>query len=80
MSNHCITGSFGKTESLFNMRTSAKIAAVADSFTNVRKTEGLVDLRSQTIYQLGFFYRDGKKFDFAPGVCIIPVYDDDGSS
>ncbi|CAA9964073.1 Cytochrome P450 [Pyrenophora teres f. maculata] len=80
--NHYITGSFSATESLFNMRERKhhahfrKIAAGPYSFTNVKKMEGLVDLRiEQWVDRLDGMFRDGKKFDFAPWVCLyLAVY------
>lgn len=50
-SSHYITGSFGKTESLFNMQDwrqhayFRKIAAGPYSFSNIKKMEPLVDAR-----------------------------------
>lgn len=76
-SNHYITGSFGKTESLFNMREHKhhahfrKIAAGPYSFSNVRKMEGLVDDRiQQWTDKLEEVFGDGSRFDFAPWVCF----------
>ncbi|KAL7776861.1 hypothetical protein CFE70_007281 [Pyrenophora teres f. teres 0-1] len=80
-SNHYVTGSFGATESLFNMRKRKhhahfrKIAAGPYSFTNVKKMEGLVDLRiEQWVDRLDGMFRDGKKFNFAPWAVYV-AYD-----
>ncbi|KAE8861118.1 hypothetical protein PTNB29_06213 [Pyrenophora teres f. teres] len=80
-SNHYVTGSFGATESLFNMRKRKhhahfrKIAAGPYSFTNVKKMEGLVDLRiEQWVDRLDGMFRDGKKFNFAPWA-VYAAYD-----
>jgi hypothetical protein len=73
-SNHYITGSFGKTESLFNMQDHRvharwrKVAAGPYAFSNVKRMEGLLDVR--IVEWLGrieeLFCKGGKKFDFAP--------------
>lgn len=80
-SNHYITGSFGKTESLFNMQDHKhhahfrKIAAGPYAFSNVKKMEPLVDTRIEA--WLGrideLFCSKGEKFDFAPWV-RVPYY------
>jgi hypothetical protein len=74
-SNHYITGSFGKTESLFNIlehRQHArfrKIAAGPYSFSNVRKMEPLLDHRMEEwLSKIKSLYGKGEKFDFAPWV------------
>lgn len=76
-SNHYITGSFGKTESLFNMREHTrhayfrKLAAGPYSFSNVKKMEGLIDARiEQWMKRLTDLFGDGKKFDLTPWVCL----------
>lgn len=71
---HYITGSFGKTESVFNMQdhkqhaTFRKMIAGPYSFTNVRKMEPLIDARiKQWNAKLNEkFAKTGEKFDFAP--------------
>lgn len=70
---HYITGSFGKDESLFNMRSYKthakfrKFMAGPYSFSNIKKMEPLVDLRiNDWIRKLEEFARTGQKFDFAP--------------
>jgi cytochrome P450 len=81
-SQHYITGSFGKTESLFNMqdhKTHAhfrKIAAGPYSFTNIKKMEPLVDANiaawiSKVDQRFG---RTGEEFDFAPWA-VYMAYD-----
>ncbi|KAH9866781.1 hypothetical protein J1614_008474 [Plenodomus biglobosus] len=77
-SNHYITGSFGKTESLFNMQEHKqharfrKIAAGPYGLGNVRKMEVLIDeVIGHWIERLETkFAKDGEKFDFAPWVCV----------
>ncbi|KAL1845821.1 hypothetical protein Plec18167_009274 [Paecilomyces lecythidis] len=79
---HYITGSFGKTESLFNMRDHKKhaffrkIAAGPYSFTNVKKMEPLFDLRiNHWISKMeDKFANTGEKFDFAPWA-VYMAYD-----
>ncbi|EAW12076.1 cytochrome P450 [Aspergillus clavatus NRRL 1] len=70
---HYITGTFGETESLFNMRSHKthavfrKHVAGPYSFSNVRKMEPLIDVRIQDwINKLeDKFAQTGKGFDFA---------------
>ena len=79
-SNHYITGSFGKTESLFNMQDNKqhahfrKIAAGPYAFSNVKKMEPLVDdgIRNW-LDKLNEKFGKGEKFDFAPwvGHCVL---------
>ncbi|KAK7756017.1 hypothetical protein SLS62_001960 [Diatrype stigma] len=77
-SKHYITGSFGKTESVFNVqdhKTHAayrRVAANPYSFTNIKRMEPLVDLNIRRwIERLGAqFAGTGEEFDFAPW----PVY------
>ncbi|OCL10214.1 flavonoid 3',5'-hydroxylase [Glonium stellatum] len=81
-SKHYITGSFGKTESLFNMQDwkqhaqFRKIAAGPYSFSNIKKMEPLVDTRIvdwlNKLDQL--FVKTGEKFDFAPWA-VYMAYD-----
>lgn len=80
-SNHYITGSFGKTESLFNMREHKyhahfrKIAAGPYAFSNVKKMEPLVDERiEQWLGRLGALFGNGENFDFAPWA-VYMAYD-----
>jgi cytochrome P450 len=73
-SKHYITGSFGKTESLFNMQDwrqhahFRKIAAGPYSFSNIKKMEPLIDARiMHWIHKLDeLFSATGDKFDFCP--------------
>jgi hypothetical protein len=77
-SDHYITGSFGVTESLFNMREHKvhahfrKIAAGPYAFSNVKKMEPLVDHRiNHWLSRLDeLFCKTSTKFDFAPWVYI----------
>ncbi|KAK7613619.1 flavonoid 3',5'-hydroxylase [Phyllosticta paracitricarpa] len=81
-SKHYITGSFGKTESLFNMQDHKvhsrfrKIAAAPYSFSNVKKMEPLIDARMHDwINKIdSLFAQTGAKFDFAPWA-IYMAYD-----
>jgi hypothetical protein len=80
-SNHYITGSFGETESLFNMRDHKvhahfrKIAAGPYAFSNVKKMEPLLDVRiEEWLGRIeGLFCKSGEKFDFAPWVSCYNV-------
>jgi hypothetical protein len=75
-SSHYITGSFGETESLFNMREHKvhahfrKIAAGPYAFSNIKKMEPLVDERiNHWLSRLDeLFGKEAKLFDFAPWV------------
>jgi hypothetical protein len=75
-SSHYITGSFGETESLFNMREHKvhahfrKIAAGPYAFSNIKKMEPLVDERiNHWLSRLDeLFGKEAKMFDFAPWV------------
>jgi hypothetical protein len=77
-SNHYITGSFGETESLFNMREHKvhahfrKIAAGPYAFSNIKRMEPLVDQRiNHWLSKLDeLFGKTSTKFDFAPWVHI----------
>ncbi|OJD34914.1 cytochrome p450 oxidoreductase [Diplodia corticola] len=81
-SQHYITGSFGKTESLFNMQDQKqhsyfrKIAAPLYSFTNIKKMEPLIDARmKEWVSKIDrTFARTGDKFDFAPWA-VYMAYD-----
>ncbi|KAJ4387313.1 hypothetical protein N0V93_007902 [Gnomoniopsis smithogilvyi] len=81
-SQHYITGSFGKTESLFNMQDSKqhayfrKIAAGPYSFSNVKKMEPLIDARiTDWIAKLNeCFAETGQQMDFAPWAVFV-AYD-----
>ncbi|KAJ0114140.1 hypothetical protein J7T55_007974 [Diaporthe amygdali] len=83
-SKHYITGSFGKTESLFNMQDSKthsrfrKIAAAPYSFTNIKKMEPLIDARigewMDRLEELFIKREPGVKFDFAPWA-VYMAYD-----
>jgi hypothetical protein len=75
-SNHYITGSFGKTESLFNMQDHKihahfrKIAAGPYAFSNIKKMEPLVDHRiEEWLSRIEDKFGKGQWFDFAPWVC-----------
>ncbi|GJD05015.1 flavonoid 3',5'-hydroxylase [Colletotrichum higginsianum] len=80
-SKHYITGSFGKTESLFNMQDARthsrfrKIAAAPYSFSNIKKMEPLFDVNIERwIAQLDErFARPNARFDFAPGPSTWPT-------
>ncbi|PQE08820.1 flavonoid 3, 5 -hydroxylase protein [Rutstroemia sp. NJR-2017a WRK4] len=81
-SKHYITGSFGKTESVFNMqehRTHArfrKLIAGPYSFSNIKKMEPLMDIRVvdwlEALEQR--FAKSNARFDFAPWA-IFMAYD-----
>ncbi|TLS31193.1 hypothetical protein PpBr36_03592 [Pyricularia pennisetigena] len=81
-SQHYITGSFGATESLFNMQDHKvhahfrKIAASPYSFSNVKKMEPLIDANIERwIHRLDeLFASTGRKFDFAPWA-VYMAYD-----
>ncbi|KAK1532130.1 flavonoid 3',5'-hydroxylase [Colletotrichum costaricense] len=80
-SQHYITGSFGKTESLFNMQDHAvharfrKIAAAPYSFSNIRKMEPLLDKHIERwMSRLDAFATSGTKMDFAPWTVYL-AYD-----
>ncbi|KAF9638734.1 putative cytochrome p450 protein [Lasiodiplodia theobromae] len=81
-SQHYITGSFGKTESLFNMQDHKqhsyfrKIAASPYSFSNIKKMEPLIDARmKEWVKKIDHsFARTGGKFDFAPWA-VYMAYD-----
>ncbi|KAK8045350.1 flavonoid 3'-5'-hydroxylase [Apiospora rasikravindrae] len=72
-SKHYITGSFGETESMFNMQDSKthsyfrKIAAGPYSFSNIKRMEPLIDANiAKWIGKLdGLFAQTGKTCDFA---------------
>lgn len=83
-SKHYITGSFGKTESLFNMQDSKththfrKVAAAPYSFSNIKKMEPLIDARitewMERLDELFIKREPGAKFDFAPWA-VYMAYD-----
>ena len=81
-SKYYVTGSFGETESLFNMQDHKvhahyrKIAARPYAFTNIKKMEPLVDARMQDWVAAiaERFASSGKKFDFAPWA-VFMAYD-----
>ncbi|RYP09901.1 hypothetical protein DL764_001035 [Monosporascus ibericus] len=81
-SKHYITGSFGKTESIFNVedhRVHAryrKIAAAPYSFSNIKRMEPLVDENiSRWLAKLDErFAATGERFDFAPWAIYV-AYD-----
>ncbi|KAF2816326.1 flavonoid 3',5'-hydroxylase [Mytilinidion resinicola] len=81
-SKHYITGSFGETESLFNMQDwkqhahFRKVAAGPYAFSNIKKMEPLVDMRiADWISKLTkLFAKSPKKFDFAPWA-VYMAYD-----
>lgn len=81
-SNHYITGSFGETESLFNMREHRvhahfrKIAAGPYAFSNVKKMEPLVDHRIEGwLAKLTMLFAETEReFDFAPWA-VYMAYD-----
>lgn len=81
-SQHYITGSFGKDESLFNMQDATvhakyrKIAASPYSFSNIKKMEPLVDAQIHAwIDNLEErFASTGETFDFAPWA-VFMAYD-----
>ena len=80
-SNHYITGSFGKTESLFNMQDHKvhahyrKIAAGPYAFSNIKKMESLVDHRiEEWLSRIDGEFGRGEWFDFAPWVRVnLPI-------
>lgn len=80
--NHYVTGSFGKTESVLNMQDHKKHAyfrkfiAGPYSFSNIRKMEPLIDARMRDwTAKLGdVFASTGEKFDFAPWAVYL-AYD-----
>lgn len=71
--SHYITGSFGETESLFNMREHKvhagfrKLIAGPYSFSNIKKMEPLIDARMDSWIQKldQKFAGSEEKFDFA---------------
>lgn len=81
-SKHYITGSFGETESLFNMQDHKvhahfrKMAAAPYSFSNIKKMEPLIDTNIE--YWLDkldtLFAKTGAKFDFTPWA-VYMAYD-----
>ena len=81
-SKYYVTGSFGKTESLFNMQDHSvhahyrKIAAGPYAFSNIKKMEPLIDENMRkwikTIDER--FARTGVSFDFAPWA-VFMAYD-----
>jgi cytochrome P450 len=81
-SKYYVTGSFGKTESLFNMQEHSvhahyrKIAAGPYAFSNIKKMEPLVDTRMRHwLSVMGErFGETGAKFDFAPWA-VFMAYD-----
>ena len=85
-SKYYVTGSFGKTESLFNMQDHRvhahyrKIAAGPYSFSNLKKMEPLVDTRMRHWLSVmgerfeGKEGQKGEKFDFAPWA-VFMAYD-----
>ncbi|KAK3112206.1 hypothetical protein LTR53_011770 [Teratosphaeriaceae sp. CCFEE 6253] len=81
-SPYYVTGSFGKTESLFNMQDHKvhahyrKIAAGPYAFSNIKKMEPLVDasIRLWINAMDERFAKQGQTFDFAPGA-VYMAYD-----
>ena len=81
-SKYYVTGSFGKTESLFNMQDHRvhahyrKIAAGPYAFSNIKKMEPLVDERMRHWVRImgERFEGKGEKFDFAPWAMFM-AYD-----
>ena len=81
-SRYYVTGSFGKTESLFNMQEHAvhahyrKIAAGPYAFSNIKRMEPLVDtrMRAWMLKMKERFADTGEKFDFAPWA-VFMAYD-----
>ena len=81
-SKHYITGSFGNSESVFNMqehRTHAafrKLIAGPYSFTNIKKMEPLVDTRIEDWVEAldTRFVNSNSPFDFAPWA-VFMAYD-----
>ncbi|KFY07806.1 hypothetical protein V492_06804 [Pseudogymnoascus sp. VKM F-4246] len=69
---HYISGSFGETESVFNMqswKTHAhfrKLIAGPYSFSSIKKMEPLIDMRIEDwTHKLNDFAKSGEKFDFS---------------
>jgi cytochrome P450 len=81
-SKYYVTGSFGKTESLFNMQDHhvhahyRKIAAGPYAFSNIKRMEPLVDtrMRNWMVKMEENFAETGQKFDFAPWA-VFMAYD-----
>lgn len=81
-SKYYVTGSFGKTESLFNMQDHRvhahyrKIAAGPYAFSNIKKMEPLVDTRMRAWMAKidERFAGTGQKFDFCPWA-VFMAYD-----
>ncbi|KAH6645624.1 cytochrome P450 71A23 [Truncatella angustata] len=81
-SKHYITGSFGDTESLFNMQDHKvhaqfrNIAASPYAFSNIKRMEPLIDANIEKwIGKLEtLFAKDGKPFDFSPWA-VYMAYD-----
>lgn len=81
-SQHYITGSFGKSESLFNMQDHKqhsyfrKIAAGNYSFSNIKKMEPLIDARmKEWVTKIdSLFAQKGERFDFSPWA-VYMAYD-----
>ncbi|KAH7115925.1 cytochrome P450 [Dendryphion nanum] len=80
-SNHYITGSFGKTESLFNMQEHKhhahfrKIAAGPYAFSNIKKMEPLIDDRLKDwLDRIDEKFANKQRFDFAPWA-VFMAYD-----
>ncbi len=81
-SKYYVTGSFGKTESLFNMQSHKvhahyrKIAAGPYAFSNIKKMEPLVDTRMRAWMRKmeEKFVGTGEVFDFAPWA-VFMAYD-----
>ncbi|KAH7031394.1 flavonoid 3',5'-hydroxylase [Microdochium trichocladiopsis] len=79
---HYITGSFGKTESLFNMQDHKvhthfrKIAAAPYSYSNIKKMEPLVDANiNRWLDKMDEqFAQTGRELDFAPWA-VYMAYD-----
>jgi cytochrome P450 len=81
-SKHYITGSFGETESLFNMQDHKvhayfrKVAASPYSFSNIKRMEPLIDTNiTKWISKLDeLFAKTGETFDFSPWA-VYMAYD-----
>jgi hypothetical protein len=81
-SKHYVTGSFGATESVFNMQSHhthahyRKLIAGPYSFSNIKKMEPLVDVRIQEWIETldTRFAETGKRCDFAPWA-VFMAYD-----
>lgn len=81
-SSHYISGSLGKTESIFNMQPHAmhakyrKLAAAPYSFTNIKRMEGLIDVQiGRWIDKLtDTFEKTKREFDFCPWA-VYMAYD-----